>query len=85
MKAGLITVGAAAIAIGLFGWGMRVGSNDVATFAQANDAILAAVAKQCGRRGNAVRTDAGYLCVYVNNDGSSITRTVLDSPTHGAM
>lgn len=85
MKGGLITIAVAAIAAGLFGWGMQVGNNDAATFAVADEAILAAVAKQCGRRGHAVRTDAGFLCVYINNDGSAVTRAVFDNPVRGAM
>jgi hypothetical protein len=80
-----IALGIATFAFGLFAWGMQVGSNDAATFAKADEVVLAAVAKQCGRRGHALRTDAGFVCVYVNNDGSSITRAIFDSPIGGAM
>ncbi len=78
ISAGAVAVLVMSAAGGLFSWGMAVGSQDARLFAAAGVAEMAAAAETCGRRAVPVQRDTGYVCMYVNRDGSTLVQTVED-------
>lgn len=72
-------------AIGMHSIGQRVARQDAKQFAEHDQMIERAAAAACGRRAEVIKTRHGWLCLYVNPDGESITRPVLDSPIAGVM
>ncbi len=54
--------------------------NDAKLFADARAAEHVAVQSACGRRAEVVKTAHGWLCVYINSDGTALTRPPFDNP-----